>query len=220
MDFDHVLTLRRGSFCESMVLELKLYVSLIGCLLLVLRLCNGCGCQGFLLSTELHIFWCFVESSWWSLVGFSILGRYIIWVFCEWPMMVASIFFLVMVNYLECFCKEQYIKVASIFSSDGLSFGIVLLEFYYFGWFCRRFMMVYHLGWFCRSFIILSGFVEGLWWFIIWGWRSRAVAQEAIVGPPLSTSFKISSALREVLFYNVAREVLKSDITFEFWLNK
>ena len=101
------------------------------------------------------------------------------------------------------------------FSSDGLSFGMVLLKFYYFGWFCRRFMMVYHLGWFCRSFIILGGFVEGLWWFIIWGWRSRAVAQEAIVGPPLSTSFKISSALGEVLFYNVAREVLKIEITFK-----
>ena len=126
LDFDHVLTLKRGSFCESMVLELKLYVSLIGCLLLVLRLCNGCGCQGFLLSTELHIFWCFVESLWWSLVVFSILGRYIIWVFCEWPMMVASIFFLVMVNYLECFCKEQYIRLASIFSSVVLSFGMVL----------------------------------------------------------------------------------------------
>ena len=77
-------------------------------------------------------------------------------------MMVASIFSLVMVNYLECFCKEQYIKVASIFSSDDLSFGMVLLKFYYFGWFCRRFMMVYHLGWFCRSFIILGGFLEGL----------------------------------------------------------
>ena len=48
---------------------------------------------------------------------------------------------------------------------------------------------------------------------LIWGWRSRAVAQEAIVGPPLSTSFKISSALGEVLFYNVAREVLKIEIT-------
>ena len=64
-------------------------------------------------------------------------------------MMVASIFFLVMVNYLECFCKEQYILVASIFSLDGLSFGMILLKFYYFGWFCRR-------------FIIWDGFVEVL----------------------------------------------------------
>ena len=46
--------------------------------------------------------------------------------FCEWPLMVASIFFLVMVNYLECFCKEQYIRLASIFSSVVLSFGMVL----------------------------------------------------------------------------------------------
>ena len=80
--------------------------------------------------------------------------------------------------------------------------------------------LVYHLGWFCRRFIIWGGFNEGLWWFIIWGWRSRAVAQEAIVGPPLSTSFKISSALGEVLFYNVAREVLKIEITFKSdWTN-
>ena len=95
---------------------------------------------------------------------------------------------------------------------------MVLLKFYYFGWFFEG------LWWFiildCFVKVILGGFVEGLWWFIIWGWRSRAVAQEAIVGPPLSTSFKISSALGEVLFYNVAREVLKIEITFKSdWTN-
>ena len=200
-----------------MVLELKLYVSLIGCLLLVLRLCNGCGCQGFLLSTELHMFWCFVESLWWGLVVFSILGRYIIWVFVNglwwWPL----------------FFFSWWLIIWNVFvKSDILRWLLFFLRMaYYLGWFCWSFIIlggfVEGLWWFIiwDGFVevILGGFVEGLWWFIIWGWRSRAVAQEAIVGPPLSTSFKISSALGEVLFYNVAREVLKSDITFEFWLN-
>ena len=62
--------------------------------------------------------------------------------FCDCVMVVdvkASIFSLVMVNYLEFFCKEQYIKVAFFFFGwlilwDGfvevLLFWVVLLKVY------------------------------------------------------------------------------------------
>ena len=75
--------------------------------------------------------------------------------FCEWPLMVASIFSLLMV-FLECFCKEYIIRWLLFFFFrwliildgfvDGLLFGVVLKKVYFLGWFYRRFMTVYYLG--------------------------------------------------------------------------